>query len=331
MPQPPLTTPLRIADVQIPNRVVLAPLAGIGNWFVRLQAHRHGAGLAVSEMVSSYALAHRNRRTTEEMLRIHPDEGPVAVQLFGPDPAVMREAAAMTAAAGPDLIDLNMGCPVPKVLKTGSGAALLRDPDRAVAVARAAGEGSGLPVTVKLRSGLEPGDRSGLELARRLVDEAGVAAVTLHPRSAKVHHKGRADYALVAELAERLDVPVIVSGGARTAASARRAYLESGAAAVMIARGSLGNPWLFGRLLGLRGADPSREEVISELSWIVDCGERHWGPKRAARNLRKFYPWYLERLQITGSEAHAWQRTESLDAVRALVAELALSPVGASL
>jgi tRNA-dihydrouridine synthase B len=331
MSQPELTTPFKIADVPIPNRVVLAPLAGIGNWFVRLQAHRHGAGLAVSEMVSSYALAHRNRRTIEEMLRIHPDEGPTAIQLFGPDPGVMREAAAIAAEAGPDLIDLNMGCPVPKVLKTGSGAALLRDPARAVAVARAAAEGSRLPVTVKLRSGLEPGDHSGIELARRLVSEAGVAAVTLHPRSAKVHHRGAADYELVAELAADVDVPVIVSGGARSAGSARRAYAESCAAAVMIARGSLGNPWLFERLLGRRETDPSPDEVVAELAWIIDCAERHWGPQRAARNLRKFYPWYLERLQITGFEADLWQRTESLQAVRGMVAGLRLSPVGASL
>jgi tRNA-dihydrouridine synthase B len=331
MSQPELTTPFRIADVELRNRVVLAPLAGIGNWFVRLQAHRHGTGLAVSEMVSSYALAHRNRRTTEEMLRIDPDEGPVSIQLFGPDPEVMREAAAIAAAARPDLIDLNMGCPVPKVVKTGAGAALISEPGRAVAVARAAAEGSGLPVTVKLRSGLDPGDRSGVELARRLVAEAGVAAITMHPRSAKVHHAGSADYELVAELAATLDAPVIVSGGARTVEGAREAYERSGAAAVMIARGSLGNPWIFEQLVGGREASPSREEVAAELAWIIDCGERHWGPERAARNLRKFYPWYLEHLQITGSEADAWQRTETLDEVRARVAELDLGTVGASL
>ena len=112
LPRPALTDPFRIADVELPNRVLLAPLAGIGNWFVRLQAHRYGAGLAVSEMVSSFAIAHRNRRTLEEMLRIHPDEGPVSIQLFGGDPDVMREAAAVAAAAGPRLIDLNFGCPV---------------------------------------------------------------------------------------------------------------------------------------------------------------------------------------------------------------------------
>ena len=313
--------PLEIGGVRTRNRVLLAPLAGIGNWFVRLQAHRHGAGLAVSEMISSFALAHRNRRTTEEMLRIHPDEGPVALQLFGHNPEVMREAAAIAAAAGPDLLDLNMGCPVPKVCKTGAGAALLSEPERAVALAVAAREGGGLPVTVKLRSGLGPGDRSGLELARRLVAEAGVAAITLHPRPAKAHHKGRPEYSLVRELARSLDVPVIVSGGARTVEGARRAFSESEAAAVMIARGSLGDPWLFARLTGRRERQATPDEIVAELRWVLDRAGEHWGAERAARNLRKFYPWYLEALGIVGPEADAYQRTESLDEVRAMLDE----------
>src|SRR5271169_3233385 len=174
-----LTDPWRLGGVSIPNRVVLAPLAGIGNWFVRLQAKRHGAGLVVSEMVSSYAVHYKNERTCRELLRIHPQEHPVSVQLFGNDPDVMASAAERVAAAGADLIDINMGCPVPKVCKTGAGAALLEEPARAVAVARAAREGSGLPVTVKLRSGQRPGEHDGVALAHRLVNEAGVAAITL--------------------------------------------------------------------------------------------------------------------------------------------------------
>jgi tRNA-dihydrouridine synthase B len=328
--QPPLTEPFRIADVELPNRVLLAPLAGIGNWFVRLQAHRHGAGLAVSEMVSSFAIAHRNRRTIGEMLRIHPDEGPVSIQLFGADPDVMRQAASVAAAAGPALIDLNMGCPVPKVLKTGAGAALIDDPARAVAVARAASEGSGLPVTVKIRSGIEPGDRSGLELARRLVAEAGVAAVALHPRPAKQFHRGSPDYGLVRDLAAALEpddrVPLIVSGGLRSAAQVRRAYAESGADAVMIARGSLGNPWIFDELTTGAPARPNAAEIEAELRWILDRAAEHWGPERAARNLRKFYPWYVERLGYEGPDADRFQRTESLDEVRRLLAER--SPAG---
>ena len=318
MTQPPLTSPLHIAHVEVPNRILLAPLAGIGNWFVRLQARRYGAGMAVSEMVSSFALAHGNRRTLEEMLRVHPDEGVVSLQLFGSDPEVMRTAARIAAGAGPQLLDLNLGCPVPKVVKTGAGAALLRDPDRALAVARAAIEGSSLPVTVKLRSGLEPGDRSGLELARRLVAEAGVAAVTLHPRPARVRHRGEPDYAAVRELAASVDVPVIVSGGLGTAERVRRAYRDSGADAVMIARGSLGNPWIFAELTGGDG-EPAPEQIEAELRWILDRAEEHWGARRAARNLRKFYPWYVERLGFAGPEADRFQRTESLDQVRDLL------------
>ena len=208
-----LTDPWELAGHTLPNRLVLAPLAGIGNWFVRLQAKRYGAGFVVSEMVSSFGLKHGNERTLREFLRIHPDEHPVSMQLFGHDADVMREASAVVAEAGADIVDLNMGCPVRKVCKTGAGAALLDDPDKAVAIARAAGEGSGLPVTVKLRPGQRPGDRAGVELARRLVDEAGVAAIAFHPRHASQQHKGKPDYDLAAELVEALDVPVIVSGG----------------------------------------------------------------------------------------------------------------------
>src|SRR4249920_3275391 len=191
--QPPLTDPFRIADVEIPNRVLLAPLAGIGNWFVRLQAKRYGAGLAVSEMVSSFGLHYRNERTLRELMRIHPDEHPVSIQLFGHDPEVMRSGAAIAAEAGADLIDINMGCPVRKVRKTGAGAELLGDPELALALARSAAAGSGLPVTVKLRYGIESGDRCGFDLAVRLVEEAGVAAIGFHPRAATKGHKGSPD------------------------------------------------------------------------------------------------------------------------------------------
>jgi nifR3 family TIM-barrel protein len=327
--QPPLTAPFRIGDVEIANRVLLAPLAGIGNWFVRLQARRHGAGLAVSEMVSSFGLHYRNERTLRDLLRLHPDEHPVSVQLFGQDPDVMRSAAEIVAGAGADIIDINMGCPVRKVCRTGAGAALLGDPDLAMRIAIAAREGGGLPVTVKLRSGLARGGREGFDLALRLADEAGVAAVGFHPRSAATQHKGQPDYALARELVDRLAVPVIVSGGLDTADAARHAYEASGADAVMIARGSLGNPWIFEELTGARRVAPEREEVIAELLWVMDRAEEHLGPDRAARYLRKFYPWYLERLGTEGSIASVFQATEDLDDARSLVAGLGHPPVPA--
>ena len=318
--QQPLTSPFAIGDVQIANRVLLAPLAGIGNWFVRLQARRHGAGLAVSEMVSSHAIHYRNERTLRELLVVHPDEHPVAIQLFGSDPEVMREAAAEVGAAGADIIDLNMGCPVKKVRKTGAGAELLADPDLAVAVAAAAVEGGGRPVSVKLRSGLVSGDRSGVGLAVRLVEEAGVAAIAFHPRSANIGHKGFPDYALVRELVDLIDVPVIVSGGLQSAEDARRAYELSGADAVMIARGSFGYPWIFEELTGSRAEPPSDEQVRAELLWVIDRAEEHFGRERAARYLRKFYPWYLNRLGMGTQEADSLQRIEDLDEARAVIA-----------
>jgi len=321
--RPRLTDPFEIGGVPIANRVLLAPLAGIGNWFIRMQAKRHGAGLAVSEMVSSFALHYRNERTLRELLRIHPDEHPVSIQLFGHDAEVMRSGAEIAAGAGADLIDINMGCPVPKVRKTGAGAQLLRDPDLALALARGAAEGSGLPVTVKLRSGIEAGDRSGFELAIRLVEEAGVAAIAFHPRVATKGHKGKPDYALTRELVERVDVPVIVSGGLSSAPAARRAYEESGADAVMIARGSFGNPWVFEELTGRRVEPPSREEIVAEWLWVVDRGEEHLGAERAARYLRKFHPWYVERLEAPKELFLELQHSADLARTRELIASLA--------
>ncbi len=309
-----------LGSLRVPNRVMLAPLAGIGNWFVRLQAKRYGAGMAVSEMVSSHAIRHNNEKTCKEMLRIDPRErepgppapgGPVSIQLFGEDPDTMRSAAAHVAALGADAIDINMGCPVAKVQKTGAGAALLADPDRAVAVARAtvegAGAGAGVPVTVKLRSGLHPGESSGFELAHRLVEEAGIAAIAFHPRSAAVHHKGVPDYELAARLVASLPAPVILTGGLSDAERVRHAFAATGAEAVMLARGALGNPWLFAQLLDGRERRPNPDEVLAELDWTIDRAVEHLGEQRAGRYMRKFYPWYAARLQLEPRRAKELQ------------------------
>jgi nifR3 family TIM-barrel protein len=319
-----LREPWILGGIPVPNRVVLAPLAGIGNWFVRLQAKRHGAGLAVSEMVSSFAIHYGNERTLNELLRIHEAErefpGPVAIQLFGQDPDVMRSAAAVVAERGADLIDLNMGCPVPKVMKTGAGAALLKDPDTAVAVARAAAEGSGLPVTVKLRA-------EGVPVARRLAEEAGVAGITFHPRNVKVRHKGTPDYDLAAQLVQDLAVPVIVSGGMQGAEHIRWVFEHTGCEAVMLARGALGNPWLFEEVLGTRDERPERDEIVREWLWVIDRAEEHLGADRANRYLRKFHPWYLEILGTAPATAQdALQRAATLDDAREIVNRLS-SPV----
>jgi tRNA-dihydrouridine synthase B len=337
-----LTDPWMLGTLRVPNRVLLAPLAGIGNWFVRLQAKRYGAGMAVSEMVSTHAIHYGNEKTCGEMLRIDPREragGPVSIQLFGEDPAIMREAAAHVAAVGADAIDINMGCPVPKVCKTGAGAAMLDDPERAVALARAAvagaAEAAGArrpapPVTVKLRSGLRRGETSGFELARRLVEEAGVAAIAFHPRSAAVQHKGVPDYALAASLVESLGAPVILTGGLNDAASVREAFAQTGADAVMLARGALGNPWLFAELVHGRAGVPTRAEVVRELDWTIERAVEHLGEPRATRYLRKFYPWYVARLQLDAQDAKRLLSTLQQAPTLALVRD-ALEPSRAAL
>ncbi len=323
----------QLAHLTVPNRVVLAPLAGIGNWFVRLQAKRFGAGMVVSEMVSSFGVHHGNEKTCTEMLRVEPAEragGPVAIQLFGQEPDVMRSAAERVAReTAVDVIDLNMGCPVPKVCKTGAGAALIDDPDLAVAVASAAREGSGLPVTVKIRSGRRPGARDGFDLAHRLVEEAGVAAIGFHPRSAQVHHKGSPDLDLARELVQTLAAPVILSGGMDDPDSIRHAFEHTGCEAVMLARGALGNPWLFARVLGAREDEPTLQEVLAELEWVMQRAVEHLGEPRAGRYLRKFYPWYVDRLGGSKSLQAALQATDSVNDARAVLAEMQTPSIAA--
>jgi tRNA-dihydrouridine synthase len=164
-----------------------------------------------------------------------------------------------------------------------------------------------------------PGDTSGVDLAHRLVEEAGVAAITFHPRSAKVHHKGTPDYDLAAQLVASLPAPVILTGGLHTVAEVNDAYERTGAAAVMLARGSLGNPWLFEQLLGRRDDEPSTDEVLAEWHWVMDRAEEHLGPERAGRYLRKFHPWYVERIN-GGKELHvALQQTSTIADARAVL------------
>jgi tRNA-dihydrouridine synthase len=227
----------------------------------------------------------------------------------------MRSAAAHVAGIGADLIDINMGCPVPKVMKTGAGAALLQDADQAVAIARAAREGSGLPVTVKLRA-------EGVEVARRLVDDAGVAGITFHPRTVKVRHKGTPDYDLAAQLVQDLPVPVIVTGGMDDPDHVRWVFEHTGCEAVMLARGSLGNPWLFEQVLGTREDGPAREEILEEWEWVLDRAEEHIGGERAARYLRKFHPWYADRIGAGRDVQDALQRADTLSAQREIIARL---------
>jgi tRNA-dihydrouridine synthase B len=281
----------RIRDVEIPTRLVLAPMAGVSVQAFRRQGRRYGAGLVCSEMVSCAGLHHGNERTLG-YLRIASDERPLAVQIFGAEPAVMAEAARMVADAGADIVDINFGCPVRKVTKTGAGATLLDDADGACRIVEAVAEAVDLPVSVKMRRGLEDGSRACLEVGPRLV-EAGAATLTLHPRSAKQMYTGSADHALTAELVERVDVPVIASGDITSRARAQAVLATTGAAAVMVGRAAQGNPWVLREILEEDAGEPTREEVVAELVVFMREAVRELGERKAPRFLKKFYGWYL--------------------------------------
>jgi tRNA-dihydrouridine synthase B len=283
----------RIRDVEVPTRLVLAPMAGVSVQAFRRQGRRYGAGLVCSEMVSCAGLEHKNERTLG-YLRVARDEHPLAIQIFGSEPQVMAEAARMVVAAGADIVDINFGCPVRKVTKTGAGATLLDDPDRACAIVAAVAAATGVPVSVKMRRGLEDGSRACLSVGPRLVD-AGAETLTLHPRSARQMYTGEADHSLTTELVELVDVPVIASGDITSRARAQAVLATTGAAAVMVGRGAQGNPWVLREIVEGDPAAPSREEVAAELIVFVRETVRELGERRASGFLKKFYGWYLGR------------------------------------
>jgi len=302
----------RIGDVEIPSRLVLAPMAGVSVQAFRRQGRRFGAGLVCSEMVSCAGLSHHNERTLGS-LRIAADEHPLAVQIFGAEPSMMAEAAQMVADAGADIVDINFGCPVRKVTKTGAGANCLDEPERACAIVEAVANATSLPVSVKMRRGLPNGSRTCLEVGPQLV-EAGAASLTLHPRSAKQMYTGDADHSLTAELVELVDVPVIASGDITSRARAQTVLATTGAAAVMVGRAAQGNPWALSEIMGDE-AEPSREEVVAELVLFMRETVRELGEHRATGFLKKFYGWYLGRGRFPRPFKQEIVQLETLDEV----------------
>ncbi len=281
-----------LGGLEIPGRLVLAPMAGVSVQAFRRQGRRYGAGLVCSEMVSVAGIQHRNERTLG-YLRVASDEHPLAIQIFGSDPVAMAEAAKMVEAAGADIVDMNFGCPVKKVTKTGAGASLLDDPDHACRIVDAVASATPLPVSVKMRRGVADGSRTCLDVGPRLV-AAGAASLTLHPRSAKQMYTGTADHSLTTELVALVDVPVIASGDVTSRARAQSVLATTGAAAVMVGRAAQGNPWVLREIMG-DDSEPSPEEVVAELLLFMRETVRELGEQRAFGFLKKFYGWYLGR------------------------------------
>ena len=286
-----LRTPWRIGPVEVPTRLVLAPMAGVSVQAFRRQGRRYGAGLVCSEMVSCAGIEHANERTLG-YLRVAADEHPLAIQLFGSEARPMVDAARMVEAVGADIVDINFGCPVRKVTRTGAGAHLLEEPDLACRIVEEVAEAVDVPVTVKLRRGVANGSRACLELGPRLVD-AGAASLTLHPRSAEQMYTGTADHELTAELVSLVDVPVVASGDVTSRARAQTILATTGAEAVMVGRGAQGNPWALREIVDGDASEPTREEVAAELVLFVREAVRELGERRASGFLKKFYGWYL--------------------------------------
>ena len=285
---------LRIGPLSVWPPVVLAPMAGVTNPPFRTLCRRSGAGLYVSEMITARALVEGNRKTLL-LASFGPEERTRSLQLYGVDPHYVGEAVRLLAGEERiDHLDMNFGCPVRKVTKTGAGACLLQDVDLAYRITEAVASAVSVPVSVKMRRGVEDGSRACLEVGPRLV-EAGAATLTLHPRSARQMYTGYADHSLTAELVELVDVPVIASGDITSRARAQAVLATTGAAAVMVGRGAQGNPWALREIVDGDDTEPSREEVVAELVLFMRETVRELGERRASGFLKKFYAWYLGR------------------------------------
>jgi nifR3 family TIM-barrel protein len=325
----PSVKPLEIGSISIWPPIVLAPMSGVTNRTLRALYKPFGFGLTVTEFVSSNALQYGAKRTME-MIDQHGVERPVSTQLWGNDPALMAQAAKIVRECGADIVDINFGCPAPKVTKTEGGSACLRDVDRCEAIMRAVVEAVDCPVTVKMRLGWTEADLVYLEVARRAQD-VGVKALTLHARTAKQFYRGEADWSHIAALKRAVDIPVIGNGDLSDARDSFSRMRESGVDAVMLGRATLGNPWLVGQLRALmEGREPEPTPAapdrlrfaMQHYHAMVD----EWGEARAVPQMRKHLGYYLKGFPGASALRERLMRTETaaetLGIVRATIAAL---------
>jgi len=321
--------PLRIGTHEIWPPIVLAPMSGVTNRTLRALYKPFGFGLTVTEFVSSNALQHGSKRTME-MIDQHGVEKPVSTQLWGNDPAIMAYAAKVVRECGADIVDINFGCPAPKVTKTEGGSACLRDVDRCEAIMKAVVEAVDCPVTVKMRLGWSESDLVYLEVAKR-AQSSGVAALTLHARTAKQFYKGSADWSHIAMLKRSVDLPVIGNGDLADPRSAFAKMRASGVDGVMLGRAVLGNPWLVSALSDrLEGREPAAQPPAWErLRFAVHHYRTmvaEWGEARAVPQMRKHLGYYLKGFHGASELRERLMRTvtaaETLGIVEATIERL---------
>lgn len=289
---------MNIGALPLTNCLIMAPMSGITNLPFRRIVKRLGAGLVTTEMISAMGLV-RGQKRTFGYLKSHPEEKPLSVQLFGSDPCVMAEAARGVVAAGADAVDINMGCPARKVVKTGSGGALLRSPSRVREIISAVRAVCPVPLSVKIRSGWSPDERVACDIAR-IVEACGADAITVHPRFVTQRFSGSAEWETIAEVKSQVHIPVIGNGDVRTPSDVFLMRQKTGCDGVMIGRAAIGNPWIFKQVLDLEmGRDPvvpglreRRGIILEHFRLLTEC----MGEERASKIMRGLLLWYTKGL-----------------------------------
>jgi nifR3 family TIM-barrel protein len=291
---------MHIGDVKVDNPTVLAPLAGITNLPLRLLAKEAGCGLVCSEMISSNGLVHQSEKTHRLMDSV-PQEKPLSVQIFGSDPAIMADAARIVADGGADILDINFGCSVRKVLKTGSGSALMKNPDRARAVLRAVRQAVDIPVTIKIRSGWDASGKQALKIAG-IAEDCGIDALAVHPRTASQGFRGRADWRIIAAVKKQAGIPVVGNGDIESPEDALAMFTQTGCDAVMIGRAAIGNPWIFTGVQALLEnrdtyAPPGLEQRFEGMLRYLCASVQYFGEKQACYMMRSRLGWFVKGLR----------------------------------
>lgn len=308
---------MKIGTVEIPNRLALGPMAGVTDMAFRVICRELGAGLTYTEMVSSKALMYGDKKTLS-LMELGPGEHPAAIQIFGSDPVCMAEAARKSAElSGADLVDINMGCPVPKVVKSGDGSALARDIALAAKVAEACVKASPVPVTVKFRKGWDKGSVNAVELAQAL-EAVGVAAVCVHGRTRTQMYAGRADWDIIRAVKQAVQIPVIANGDVFSGEAAGRILKYTGADMAMVGRMAFGNPWIFAEAAAVLAGEPIPDKP--PLAKRCETAMRQFrmaaarkGEKVAVLEARKHYAWYLKGVSYAGEYKKMIMAAETLD------------------
>lgn len=298
---------MKIGSVDTENFTVLAPLAGITNLPMRLLAKKAGCGLVCSEMISSNGLVYGSGKTVQ-LLDSAPEEKPLSVQIFGSDPQLMADAARIVQDSGADIVDINFGCSVKKILKSNSGAALMKDPPLAHRILDSVRKAIAIPLTIKIRSGWEPSGKQAMEIAR-LAEDCGVDAIAVHPRTAVQGFRGKADWSLIAAIKKALAIPVIGNGDVTEPEDAMRMLDETGCDGVMVGRAAIGNPMIFAQMLAAaRGRPATAPDDGQRIDMMMDYlhdSVRYLGEKTACRMMRSRLCWFVKGMRNAGQFRHA--------------------------